>query len=117
MITRVTVNIAAPVERVWFALTEVDAVAAWAGITPIAIPAGYPAAGQTATWWDRGVILRDDILAAVPNRQLLSRLRRGPAIVVEDYQLRARGPRTTELAATWRGHPALAASPVYPTRA
>ena len=42
------------------------------------LPDGYPTAGQRAIWRDNGVLLRDDILIAEPERRLVSRLARGP---------------------------------------
>jgi len=94
---------------VWRALAVVDEVRMWAGVQPARIPAGYPAAGDDALWHDRGAILRDVILDVVPERRLLSRLERGPALVIEEYRLAplANG-RATRLVATWRGHAALA---------
>ena len=49
---RVTVAtvIAAPVERVWRALTVPDEVCAWDGVSQLDVPDGYPQVGQHALW-------------------------------------------------------------------
>jgi uncharacterized protein YndB with AHSA1/START domain len=46
----VTTEIAAPVERVWRALTIPAEVCAWDGVVALDVPAGYPQAGQHARW-------------------------------------------------------------------
>ena len=48
-VTVVTV-IAAPVERVWKALTVPDEVCAWDGVSRLDIPDDYPQVGQHARW-------------------------------------------------------------------
>lgn len=107
MHTSVTLDIAAAVSRVWRALTTPDEVETWAGVTAVSLPPTYPAAGDYARWWDRGVLLHDYIVAVEPERTLESRLERGSDLVIERYALRA-GGGATRLRATWRGHPRLA---------
>ena len=104
----VTLVIAAPVDRVWRALTVPAEVERWAGVTANDVPAGYPRAGQHARWGDRGAVLHDHIVAVVHERLLASRLTRGSDLVVEHYSLRPAGSSTTRLRATWLGHPGLA---------
>ena len=102
--------IAAPLERVWRALTIPAEVERWAGVTSIQVPDGYPQPGQVARWDDDGVVLYDYIVGVADHRVLASRLTRAHALVVERYELQPRGPSTTRLRATWHGHPALAAN-------
>ncbi len=100
-------TIPAPPADVWFALTDSETVATWAGVRPARLRADYPAAGERALWRDGTTVLHDDILAVEPERLLRSRLRRGPFLVLEEYRLTSRGMHATELLAEWRGHPAL----------
>jgi hypothetical protein len=100
--------IAAPVDKVWRALTDPDQVTAWAGVQPVRLQPDYPVAGEHALWREAdGTLLHDEILIVVPERRLQSRLRRGPALVLEDYVLCPAGRAGTTLRAEWRGHPAL----------
>jgi hypothetical protein len=104
----VTVRIGAPVGRVWRALTVPAEVERWAGVTAIDVPDSYPASGDYARWWDRGVVLHDYIVDLEPECLLVSRLLRGPHLVVERYDLRPAGRAATLFQASWRGHPLLA---------
>ena len=108
MRTAVSLVIAAPVDRVWRALTVPAEVERWAGVTAHEVPPGYPRAGQHARWDDRGIMLHDYIVTVVPERLLASRLTRGSDLVVERYDLRPAGGSATGLRATWLGHPGLA---------
>ena len=112
MRTRITLTIAAPIGRVWRALTDPEVVTGWAAVEPVVLPAGYPTAGQRAIWRDRSVLLIDDIVAVEPERLMVSRLAMGPWRVNETYALQPRGARSTILSAAWRGHPALAINDV-----
>jgi hypothetical protein len=104
----VTVRIATPVDRVWRALTVPAEVERWAGVTAIDVPDAYPASGDYARWWDRGALLHDYIVDSVTERVLVSRLLRGPHLVVERYDLHPAGRAATRFQASWHGHPALA---------
>jgi uncharacterized protein YndB with AHSA1/START domain len=42
--------IAAPVDRVWRALTVPDEVTIWDGVVPLDVPVDYPKVGQHARW-------------------------------------------------------------------
>ena len=108
MRTAVDLTIAAPIGRVWRALTVTTEVEHWAGVTAIDIPDRYPQPGQLALWDDRGVVLYDYIVGVETERLLASRLLRANALVVERYDLQPRGAATTRLRASWHGHPALA---------
>ena len=101
-------TIAAPARRVWQGLTDVDAVAAWANVTPVDIPSGYPQAGQYALWRAGPFLLHDVIVRVEPERRLVSQLMLGPHMAFEEYLLRSAGERAARFIATWRGHPALA---------
>jgi len=46
----VSTQIAAPVEKVWKALTLPHEVCAWDGVSALDVPADYPRAGQHARW-------------------------------------------------------------------
>jgi uncharacterized protein YndB with AHSA1/START domain len=46
----VTTDIAAPIDRVWRALTIPDEVRVWDGVEPLDVPTDYPQAGQHARW-------------------------------------------------------------------
>lgn len=108
MRTAIALVIAAPVDRVWRALTVPAEVEQWAGVAAHDVPPGYPRAGDHARWSDRGVVLHDYIVAVLPERLLASRLTRGSDLVVERYDLRPAGTSATRLRATWLGHPGLA---------
>ncbi len=108
MRTTINLDVNAPVDRLWFALTDPCAVVAWAGVTPADVPHDYPRPRQHATWWDGAVLLHDEIVAVDPQRRLASRLRRGSHHAVEDYRLTRTGRATSRLLATWRGSPRLA---------
>jgi uncharacterized protein YndB with AHSA1/START domain len=45
-----TTDIAAPIDRVWRALTIPDEVRVWDGVDPLDVPIHYPQAGQHARW-------------------------------------------------------------------
>jgi hypothetical protein len=83
----------APPERVWRALTEPDAVAAWDELAPLEVPAGYPAPGQHARWRTRvgplRLTLHDRVGAVAPERRLASVIDVGFVRVEEEYRLEA----------------------------
>ena len=45
-----TTDIAAPIDRVWRALTIPEEVRVWDGVDPLDVPIHYPQAGQHARW-------------------------------------------------------------------
>ncbi len=81
---------AAP-QRVWRALCEPDQVTAWDGAVPIDVPAGYPQAGQHATWRVRvggiALLLHDQVRAVEAERRLVATLRIGLLTIDEEYRL------------------------------
>lgn len=81
---------AAP-QRVWRALCEPDEVTAWDGAVPIEVPAGYPRAGQHATWRVRvggiPLVLHDHVHAVEAERRLVATLRIGLLTIDEEYRL------------------------------
>jgi uncharacterized protein YndB with AHSA1/START domain len=45
-----TTDIAAPIDRVWRALTIPEEVRVWDGVEPLDVPTHYPQPGQHARW-------------------------------------------------------------------
>jgi uncharacterized protein YndB with AHSA1/START domain len=87
----VTVEIAAPVDRVWRALTVPSEVTRWDGVTPSDVPEGYPAVGHHARWRTRvgpvRLTLHDRIGAVDPMTRLASSIDVGFVHVDEEYRL------------------------------
>jgi uncharacterized protein YndB with AHSA1/START domain len=87
----VITEIAAPVERVWRALTRIDEVRAWDGVVPFDVPDHYPETGQHARWrsafgpWQ--LMLHDRIVAVEENRRFNSLIDIGFVHVDEEYVL------------------------------
>ena len=95
MRVRITTEIAAPVPRVWRALTSPDEVATWDGVVPVDVPAGYPRAGQHARWRSRFgplcLTLHDRVESVEEGRRLAATIDVGFVHVDEEYRLCA-GP-------------------------
>ena len=87
----ITTEIAAPVERVWRALTVPEEVSAWDGVAPVDVPAGYPRAGQHARWRSPlgplRLTLHDRIEAVEDGRRLTAAIDVGFVHVAEEYRL------------------------------
>lgn len=90
---RVVVQIGAPAARVWRALTDPAEVAAWDGVVPSGVPAGYPVAGQHARWGTKvgfmRLTLHDRIRAVDVERRLASTIDVGIVHLEECYTLDA----------------------------
>lgn len=88
----VTERIAAPVERVWRALTVPDEVVAWDGVEQVDVPAGYPSPGQHARWATRALGVRwplhDRIVAVEAPSRFASAITVGFVALDEEYRLR-----------------------------
>jgi uncharacterized protein YndB with AHSA1/START domain len=95
----VDVEIGAPVDRVWRALTVPSEVALWDGVAPRAVPDGYPAVGHHARWLTPvgpvRVTLHDRIRAVDPMTRLASSIDVGFVHVDEEYRLEPSPPGTT----------------------
>jgi len=97
----VTVEIAAPVARVWRALTVPAEVAQWDGVDPAAVPDGYPEVGQQARWGTKvgflHLTLHDRIRLVEVERRLASSINVAIMHVEERYTLETttRGTRLT----------------------
>jgi uncharacterized protein YndB with AHSA1/START domain len=89
----VTTQIAAPVERVWQALTVPAEVSAWDGVTPIDVAADYPVVGQHARWRSSlgsvGLTLHDRITVVEPPVRFAATIDVGFVHVDEEYRLAA----------------------------
>jgi len=94
----VTVVVAAPVARVWRALTDPSEVQRWDGVRAVAIPAGYPAPGQHARWSTVAgpfrLTLHDRVRVVVPPARLASTIDVGFVHVEEEYRLSPSGSGT-----------------------
>jgi uncharacterized protein YndB with AHSA1/START domain len=88
---RVVVDIGAPPARVWRALCDPAEVASWAGVVPLAVPEGYPTAGQHARWRARQgrltFILDERVSLVEAERRLAATIDLGPAHIEEEYRL------------------------------
>ncbi len=95
-----SIEIAAPPERVWRALTDPAEVVRWdTGIVaPIDAPADYPRPGQHVRWRYRlgplPMTLHDRPSEVVPAATLRSSITLGPFAFDETYSLRADGAGT-----------------------
>jgi len=87
----VTTEIAAPLARVWRALTVPHEVSAWDGVAPLDVPVGYPQVGQHARWRSRfgplRLTLHDRIEAVEEGRRLAASIDVGFVHVAEEYRL------------------------------
>lgn len=87
----VSIEIAAPAERVWRALTNPDEVVRWDASVTAALdaPADYPQAGQHVRWRCRGTteLLHDRPLDVEPNHRLQALLQFGRKRMDETYTL------------------------------
>jgi uncharacterized protein YndB with AHSA1/START domain len=87
----VTTEIAAPVERVWRALTVPNEVSVWDGVVAFDVPADYPRPGQHARWrsafgpWR--LTLHDRIGAIDDGRRMTAAIDLAFVHVDEDYRL------------------------------
>ncbi len=91
-----TIQISAPRDRVWRALTVPSEVRLWDGVTPIDVPDGYPMAGQYARWSTRAGLIRltlhDRIRVVDPSQRFASSIDVGFVHVEEEYRLKPCGP-------------------------
>ena len=100
-----SVRIAAPVARVWSALTNPAEVVQWdTGVqAPLDAPADYPRPGQHVRWSYRlgpmPLVLHDRPSEVVPNRTLRSSIQLGPFEFDETYTLESPAEDRTELSA------------------
>jgi uncharacterized protein YndB with AHSA1/START domain len=94
----VTVDVAAPVGRVWRALTDPSEVERWDGVRAVAVPDGYPAPGQHARWSTGAgplrLTLHDRVRVVEANVRLASTIDVGFVHVEEEYRLRPSGSGT-----------------------
>ncbi len=94
----VAIDIAAPVDRVWRALTVPAEVSQWDGVLPVDIPNRYPVVGQHARWLIRvgplRLTLHDRIRVVEPGARLGSTLDIGLVHIEEQYTLLANGVGT-----------------------
>jgi carbon monoxide dehydrogenase subunit G len=91
----VTVVVAAPVARVWRALTDPSEVERWDGVRAVAVPEGYPAPGQYARWSTSAgplhLTLHDRVRVVEPTERFASTIDVGFVHVEEEYRLRPSG--------------------------
>lgn len=101
MNVHVTTEIAAPVKRVWDALTRVEEVRAWDGVVPFDVPLDYPGAGQHARWHSAfgpwRLTLHDRIVAVEVNERFHSLIDIAFVRVDEEYVLTANHDGSTTL--------------------
>jgi uncharacterized protein YndB with AHSA1/START domain len=87
----VTTEIAAPIERVWRALTVPEEVSAWDHVAALDVPSDYPRAGQHARWRSRigpvPLTLHDRIRAVEPPRRMAASIDVGFVHIEEEYRL------------------------------
>ena len=87
----VHVEMAAPVDRVWRALTVPAEVTRWDGVTPSEVPEGYPSPGDHARWLSAvgpiRLVLHDRITAVEPLARMASSIDVGFVHVEEEYRL------------------------------
>jgi hypothetical protein len=108
----VSVEVRAPVERVWRALCYPPEVVRWdAGVAAaIDAPADYPRPGQRVRWRCRGgpfPVLVDEPREVAPSQRLRSFLRLGPFRYDETYRLEPAlsGCRLTAIVGVWTALP------------
>jgi hypothetical protein len=93
-------TIAAPVERVWWALCDPAEVVQWDSDVAEALdaPPDYPRPGQRVRWRLRsGGVLIDEPQEVSPNRALRSLLTIGRTRIDEVYTLYVAGPASTRV--------------------
>jgi uncharacterized protein YndB with AHSA1/START domain len=94
----VTTDIAAPVERVWRALTDPAEVTAWDGVEPLDVAGDYPVVGQHARWRSAlgplRLTLHDRITAVEPLERFAARIDVAFVHVEEEYRLARAGGGT-----------------------
>jgi uncharacterized protein YndB with AHSA1/START domain len=87
----VAIDIAAPVDRVWRALTVPAEVSQWDGVLPVDVPDRYPLVGQHARWLVRvgplRLTLHDRIRVVEPGTRLASTIDIGLVHIEEQYTL------------------------------
>jgi uncharacterized protein YndB with AHSA1/START domain len=90
------VDVEAPIERVWHALCDPVEVQAWDGARPVAVPPGYPQAGQHARWRTTigPVPVNDRVVAVEPPVRLAAHITYGFVDLDEEYRLEPAGART-----------------------
>jgi uncharacterized protein YndB with AHSA1/START domain len=88
----VSIQISAPVHRVWRALTIPDEVRVWDGVVPLDVPVDYPKVGQHARWRSAFGPLRltlHDRISVVEEMQCMAAtIDLGFVHVDEEYRLR-----------------------------
>jgi len=91
-VTVVTV-IAAPIERVWQALTVTEEVCAWDGVSQLDVPDDYPQVGQHALWQSPfgpfHLTLHDQITVIEEGRRMAAVIEIAFVHVDEEYSLLA----------------------------
>ena len=96
-----TVEIDAPIERVWRALTVPSEVSQWDGVEPLDVPDDYPAPGQHARWRTRfagvPITLHDRITAVEDPHRFASTIDVAFVHVEEEYRLTASADGGTSL--------------------
>jgi len=101
MRVNVTTEIAAPIDRVWRALTVIDQVRAWDGVVAHDVPEDYPAPGQHARWRSAfgplQLMLHDRIVDVDENRRFRSLIDIAFIRVDEEYLLSSNEPGVTTL--------------------
>ena len=94
-------QIAAPVEKVWNALTVPDEVAVWDGVSALDVPADYPQVGHHALWRSAfgplRLTLHDRILVVEERRRMAATIDIGFIHVDEEYRLDPRSEGGTML--------------------
>jgi uncharacterized protein YndB with AHSA1/START domain len=97
----VTVEIGAPIERVWRALTVPDEVRQWDGVEPLDVAADYPQPGRHARWRTRfagvPITLHDRVEAVEAPTRFASTIDVAFVHVEEEYRLTARADGGTSL--------------------